>query len=142
VSVIEPHHVVMEARLSGVKREPTDSMRTYYRTDRSWYADSAMANREYTAEIMISQAADDDQGTYGEYAIRFGTFSTVKRRWMRLEVFDDGLRTLVNHADLLIALAQMTKPGDDETIVPTPEEIEAVLQRLGFIDRTQTRARI
>lgn len=133
----EPHHIIMSARLAGVKREPDDSYRTYYRTDRAFYAESAMARREYTAEIMISQACPDG-GTYGEYAFRFGTFASSGRKWMRLEVFEDGLRTLVNHADLLVALAQMTATNGEPPDPPSPEEIETVLQRLGFVDRTQT----
>lgn len=148
--MIEPQHIAMNAKLHGVTGEPhKEGAAGFYHTGGAWYAEGALRNRDFDDQIMIG-FYHEDGGTTGEFSLNFGTFRHVTPggRWMRLNVFTDGLNALLNMPTLLVALAKYDPrssmpPVNNTTAIdcPTPQEIIDLLLSLGFQDRTDRKPR-
>lgn len=144
-SGIGPAQIALQARIRQIPREREDSVLCYYRSDKAYYAPKDKSEeKRYVHEIMLTQTTVGGdhpfQGSYGELSIRWGYFdlSHMQQPWMQLRVFEDGLRVLVNHPEVLTALAALCHPGGEffGKVAPV-EQVEQMLQELGVRDITQ-----
>lgn len=118
----------------GIPAEKDDVRLRYARLDRNWFS----RPRDRDPEILLTMKDDTpDGGTDGEFTIYFGR-QAGGEPWMRVEVFNDALRVLANHPEVMIGLTGLCQdPGSRHGHrAPSPEEVEAMLKGLGIPDCT------
>ncbi len=119
---------------AGVPSERDDVRLRFYRLDKNWF--SRRPDRQ--PEILLSMKDGTPYGgTDGEFTIYFEDRGE-HGGCMRMEIFDDAMRVLANHPEVLIGLAGLCQDpsGRKGYRTPSPAEVEALLVALGVPDCT------
>ena len=126
--------LTVQARLRDLfAPPPVPFVRSFYQHSRSHYRDAAPLGDGVTENIMVGVTGTGEDGiaVSGEFAIEW--VDVGGEASARIVTFHDGLAAMNCCGDLLYALEQACGGRRSS---PTPDEVSAILQGLGYGDST------
>lgn len=106
-------------------------VKSFTHLKRAWYADANLRGSDIVDEVNFGFYSPDG-GTSGELIMRWHDLNAPGAPYARLEVFEDSFHALAQVPDVIQSLGE-----EDEKRIQPPQFC-ALLERCGFVDRTET----
>ncbi|MBN3807660.1 hypothetical protein [Paraburkholderia sp. Ac-20347] len=107
------------------------NVRYFGHLKRAWYGEVTLREMPFVDEVGFGVGPLAGNGTFGEMAVRWYQLGAML--CPRLEVFDDGWRTLATFADVIKKLGHVPT---SRSVAIVPVAFCALLEGCGFVGRT------